>query len=492
MDTYHIGSQPLSITLIATILKSKAKLALDNSAREKIQLCRTYLDKKIGDSGKAVYGVNTGFGSLCKVKISDDDLEQLQYNLIRSHACGVGPVIPDEICKILLLLKIQSLSYGNSGVSVETVWRLIDFYNLDILPVIYEQGSLGASGDLCPLSHMSLALIGEGSVKYNGEIRPTAEVLKDFKLSALKLQSKEGLALLNGTQFMSSYAVYNLIKSQNIIHQSNKIAALSLEAYDCKAEPFLPQIHRVRNQSGQITTAKEIMELLSGSETFFAEKQQVQDPYSFRCIPQVHGACRDAIDYCKSIVEKEINGVTDNPNIFVEDDLIVSGGNFHGEPLALTLDFLAMALSELGNIAERRVYRLLSGARNLPEFLTPNPGLNSGLMIPQYTAASIVSQNKQLCTPASVDSISSCNEQEDHVSMGANAATKCLRVVENIEKILAIELLTAAQAFEFRRPLKSSIAIENFYTAYRSVVSFNEFDRFLHLDIDKSLLFINA
>ena len=492
MDTYHIGSQPLSITLIATILKSKAKLALADSAREKIQSCRTYLDKKIGDSGKAVYGVNTGFGSLCKVKISDDDLEQLQYNLIRSHACGVGPVIPDEICKILLLLKIQSLSYGNSGVSVETVWRLIDFYNLDILPVIYEQGSLGASGDLCPLSHMSLALIGEGSVKYNGEIRPTAEVLKDFKLSALKLQSKEGLALLNGTQFMSSYAVYNLIKSQNIIHQSNKIAALSLEAYDCKAEPFLPQIHRVRNQSGQITTAKEIMELLSGSETFFAEKQQVQDPYSFRCIPQVHGACRDAIDYCKSIVEKEINGVTDNPNIFVEDDLIVSGGNFHGEPLALTLDFMAMALSELGNIAERRVYRLLSGARNLPEFLTPNPGLNSGLMIPQYTAASIVSQNKQLCTPASVDSISSCNEQEDHVSMGANAATKCLRVAENIEKILAIELLTAAQAFEFRRPLKSSIAIENFYTAYRSVVSFNESDRFLHLDIDKSLLFINA
>lgn len=490
MDTYHIGSQPLSITLIDTIIKSKAKLALDDTAREKIQLCRTYLDKKIADSGKAVYGVNTGFGSLCKVKISDDDLEQLQYNLIRSHACGVGPVIPDEICKILLLLKIQSLSYGNSGVSVETVWRLIDFYNLDILPVIYEQGSLGASGDLCPLSHMSLALIGEGSVKYNGEIRPTTEVLKDFKLSALKLQSKEGLALLNGTQFMSSYAVYNLIKSQNIIHQSNKIAALSLEAYDCKAEPFFPQIHRVRNQSGQITTAKEIMDLLEGSETFFAEKQQVQDPYSFRCIPQVHGACRDAIDYCKSIVEKEINGVTDNPNIFVEDDLIVSGGNFHGEPLALTLDFLAMALSELGNIAERRVYRLLSGARNLPEFLTPNPGLNSGLMIPQYTAASIVSQNKQLCTPASVDSISSCNEQEDHVSMGANAATKCLRVVENIEKILAIELLTAAQAFEFRRPSKSSKSIEDFYKAYRLSVDFNKVDRLLHTDIAKSIEFL--
>lgn len=490
MDTYHIGAQPLTIALIDKIIKNKVKLALDDAAREKIQKCRTYLDKKIGDSGKAVYGVNTGFGSLCKVKISDNDLEQLQYNLIRSHACGTGPIIPDTICRILLLLKIQSLSYGNSGVSVETVWRLIDFFNLDILPVIYEQGSLGASGDLCPLSHMSLALIGEGKVKYNGEISPTVEVLKDFKLTPLKLQSKEGLALLNGTQFMSSYAVYNLIKADNIIKQSNKIAALSLEAYDCKAEPFSAQIHRVRNQDGQIETAKEILELLNGSETFFSEKEQVQDPYSFRCIPQVHGACRDAINYCRSIVEKEINGVTDNPNIFVEDDLIVSGGNFHGEPLALTLDFLAIALSEIGNISERRVYRLLSGARKLPEFLTPNPGLNSGLMIPQYTAASIVSQNKQLCTPASVDSISSCNEQEDHVSMGANAATKCLRVAENLEKILGIELLTAAQAFEFRRPAKTSVAIERFFADYRDIVSFNTSDRFLAEDIEKSIRFL--
>ncbi len=490
METYHIGAEPLSIALIDKIIKNKTKLALDDAAREKIQACRTYLDKKIADSGKAVYGVNTGFGSLCKVKISDNDLEQLQYNLIRSHACGTGPIIPDSICRILLLLKIQSLSYGNSGVSVETVWRLIDFFNLDILPIIHEQGSLGASGDLCPLSHMSLALIGEGKVKYKGEIRTAADVLKDFKLTPLKLQSKEGLALLNGTQFMSSYAVYNLIKAYNIIKQSNKIAALSLEAYDCKAEPFSAQIHRVRNQDGQIETAKEILELLNGSETFFSEKEQVQDPYSFRCIPQVHGACRDAINYCKTIVEKEINGVTDNPNIFVEDDLIVSGGNFHGEPLALTLDFLAIALSEIGNISERRVYRLLSGARKLPEFLTPNPGLNSGLMIPQYTAASIVSQNKQLCTPASVDSISSCNEQEDHVSMGANAATKCLRVAENLEKILGIELLTAAQAFEFRKPAKTSVAIEQFFADYRDIVSFNKSDRFLAEDIEKSIRFL--
>jgi len=490
MDTYHIGSNPLTIALVGDIIKNKVKLALHDDSRAKIQACRTFLDRKIAASDAAIYGVNTGFGSLCKVKISDDDLEQLQYNLIRSHACGIGQIISKDITKILLLLKIQSLSYGNSGVSVETVWRLIDFYNLEILPVIYEQGSLGASGDLCPLSHMSLPLIGEGKVIYNNEIRPTADVLIDHKLTPLKLQSKEGLALLNGTQFMSAYAVYNLIKAQNIIKQSNRIAALSLEAYNCKAEPFAAQIHRIRNQDGQIETAKEILELLNGSETFFQEKEQVQDPYSFRCIPQVHGACRDAINYCKSIVEKEINGVTDNPNIFVEDDLIVSGGNFHGEPLALTLDFLAIALSEIGNISERRVYRLLSGARNLPEFLTVNPGLNSGLMIPQYTAASIVSQNKQLCTPASVDSISSCNEQEDHVSMGANAATKCLRVAENLEKILGIELLTAAQAFELRKGLKTSTAMNKLFEDYRKVVSFNERDRYLGEDIERSVQFV--
>ncbi len=491
MPTHYISTDLLSIEQVREIISGKHQLALSDDARGRIQKCREYLDQKIAGSGKAVYGVNTGFGSLCKVKISDDELEQLQYNLIRSHACGTGEIIPDEICKILLLLKIQSLSYGNSGVSVETVWRLIDFFNHNIFPVIYEQGSLGASGDLCPLSHMSMALIGEGQVKFNGEIRNTKDVLSDFKLTPLKLKSKEGLALLNGTQFMSAYAVYNLIRAENIISKSNLIAALSLEAWDCKAEPFNEKIHLIRNQSGQIETAKEILNLLQGSELFFREKEQVQDPYSFRCIPQVHGACRDAIAYCRTIVEREINGVSDNPNVFVDDDQIVSGGNFHGEPLALTLDFLAIALSELGNIAERRVYRMLSGARNLPEFLTNEPGLHSGLMIPQYVAASIVSQNKQLCTPASVDSISSCNEQEDHVSMGANAATKCLRVTENIEKILAIELLTAAQAFEFRRPGKSSPVIEKLMSDFRQIVSVNNYDRYLHDDIEKSLEFVS-
>lgn len=483
METFHIGIQGLTLQQISDIIKNKIRIALSDEAREKIQKCRTYLDNKIASQDKAIYGVNTGFGSLCKVKISDSDLEQLQYNLIRSHACGMGAVIPDEICRILLLLKIQNLAFGHSGVAVETVWRLIDFYNMDLLPVIYEQGSLGASGDLCPLAHMSLPLIGEGELKVNGKIRPTAEVLKEAKLSPLKLQSKEGLALLNGTQFMAAHAVYTLIKADNIIRQSTYIAGVSLEAYDCKSEPFTDQIHQIRGQHGQIAIAKAFMHIMQGSELFYAEKQQVQDPYSFRCIPQVHGACYDAIQYCKTIVEREINGVTDNPNVFVEEDMILSGGNFHGEPLALTLDFLAMALSEMGNISERRVYRLLSGARGLPEFLTPDPGLHSGLMIPQYAAASIVSQNKQLCTPASVDSISSCNEQEDHVSMGANAATKCLRVAINVERILAIELLTAAQAFEFRRPAKTSPALENYIASYRQHVTFNTEDRFLHKDM---------
>ncbi|MBP9797403.1 MAG: histidine ammonia-lyase [Chitinophagales bacterium] len=490
MDTYHIGSEKLTIETISNILHQKTKLGLTDDVRNAIQKCRTYLDKKLQEREEPVYGVNTGFGSLCKVKISDDDIEQLQYNLIRSHACGVGDIIDDEVNKILLLLKVQSLSYGNSGVSVETVWRLIDFFNMDILPVIYEQGSLGASGDLCPLSHMSMALIGEGEMIHEGQIRKTKSVLDDFNLSAIRLGSKEGLALLNGTQFMSAHAVKCLMMADRISKLSDLIACLSLEAWDCKAEPFDARIHKIRNQNGQIKTAENILNILTGSETFFSQKEQVQDPYSFRCIPQVHGACKDVIEYVKEIVTREINGVTDNPNVFAEDDAILSGGNFHGEPLALSLDFLAIALSELGNISERRIYRLLSGARKLPEFLTNNPGLNSGLMIPQYVAASIVSQNKQLCTPASVDSISSCNEQEDHVSMGANAATKCLRVAENLEKILAIELLTAAQAFEFRRPAKTSPIIEKLFEEYRKAVSFNDFDRYLHEDIAKSIRFI--
>ena len=480
---FTISLKPLDYNTIEAIVTSNEKITLSEEAKKSIRDCRDYLDKKMASNKEAIYGINTGFGSLCNVVIPADDLEKLQRNLVMSHACGTGDEVPQEVVKLMLLLKIQALAFGKSAVQLETVERLVDFFNNNIIPVVYQLGSLGASGDLCPLAHMSLPLIGEGELKVNGKIRPAAEVLAEAKLSPLRLQSKEGLALLNGTQFMASYAVYTLLKADNIVRQSTYIAGLSLEAYDCKSEPFTEQIHQIRGQHGQIAIAKAFMHLLQGSELFFAEKKQVQDPYSFRCIPQVHGACYDAIQYCKTIVEREINGVTDNPNIFVEEDMVLSGGNFHGEPLALTLDFLAIALSEMANIAERRVYRLLSGARDLPEFLTPNPGLHSGLMIPQYAAASIVSQNKQLCTPASVDSISSCNEQEDHVSMGANAATKCLRVAENVERVFAIELLTAAQAFEFRRPKKTSPSLENYYTAFRKHVSFNTEDRFLHQDM---------
>ncbi|MBC8172649.1 MAG: aromatic amino acid lyase, partial [Chitinophagales bacterium] len=359
MEVHHISDALLTIDSIETIIKDLKSLALSDRSREKIQACRNYLDNKIKNDPKPIYGVNTGFGSLCKVQISNDEIEQLQYNLIRSHACGTGDIICDDVASILLLLKIQSLSYGHSGVSVETVWRLIDFFNMQILPVMYEQGSLGASGDLCPLSHMSLPLIGEGEMIYKGKKYPTKEILQDFNLSPLRLQSKEGLALLNGTQFMGAHAVHCLIKAKHIIEWSDLIAALSLEAWDCRHEPFLPQIHRLRNQSGQIQTAENMLKILSGSETFFTDKDQVQDPYSFRCIPQVHGASKDAITYCRTIVEREINGVTDNPNVFADEDMIVSGGNFHGQPLAITLDFLAIALSELASISERRVYRML-------------------------------------------------------------------------------------------------------------------------------------
>lgn len=488
MPAYHyISDTELSISDVAEIIKNKKSLALSEQAQTKIEECRKYLDRKLQNHDKPVYGVNTGFGSLCKVEISHNEIEQLQHNLILSHACGFGEIIPDDVTRILMLLKIQSLSYGYSGVSVATVQRLIDMYNADILPVIYEQGSLGASGDLCPLSHMSLPLIGMGKVKMNGVVKDTASVLQQNNWQPIALQSKEGLALLNGTQFMSAYAVNCLIITDRLQYFSDLIACVSLDAWQARHDPFLPQIHKVRRQGGQIAVAENIMSIMQSSEMFMQEKPQVQDPYSFRCIPQVHGAVRDAVAYCREIVTREINGVTDNPNIFPEDDLILSGGNFHGEPLAITLDFLAIALSEIANISERRVYRLLSGSRGLPEFLSSDPGLNSGLMIPQYTAASIVSQNKQLCTPASVDSISSCNEQEDHVSMGANAATKCLRIAQNVEKVLAIELFTAAQALDFRRPAKSASAVEKLVAGLRETVPFVDADRLMHDDMLKTL-----
>jgi histidine ammonia-lyase len=478
--------------MINEIVFQGKQLALSEEAIVNIEKCRKYLDDKMKSNSDPIYGINTGFGSLCSVKISNENLSKLQENLVKSHACGTGEEVPHEIVKIMLLLKIQSLSYGHSGVQLVTVQRLIDFYNNDIFPVIYTQGSLGASGDLAPLAHLSLPLLGEGEVYLDGFRQPSSKVLEKFGWEPIVLQSKEGLALLNGTQFMSAYGVYCLIKAEKISYLADVISAISLEAFDGRIEPFTDLIHLVRPHKGQVQTAERMRDLLEDSEIIAQPKVHVQDPYSFRCIPQVHGASKDTIDYVKKVFRTEINSVTDNPNIFVGEDLIISGGNFHGQPLALALDFLGIALSELGSISERRTYQLISGLRGLPAFLVNDPGLNSGFMIPQYTAASIASQNKQLATPASIDSIVSSNGQEDHVSMGANAATKTLRIVENVERILGIELLNGSQALEFRRPLQSSEFIESFVKSYREEVSFVSEDRILHYDIEKSVSFLNS
>ncbi|MGQ2984636.1 histidine ammonia-lyase [Flavobacterium sp.] len=492
METIHyISSESLSLEIVNTILSQDMKLALSEEARANIERCRMYLDEKMKSHDDAIYGINTGFGSLYNVKISNENLTKLQENLVMSHACGTGDEVPAEIVKIMLLLKIQSLSYGHSGVQLETVERLVDFYNNDILPVVYEQGSLGASGDLAPLAHLSLPLLGMGEVYADGFRQPADKVLDKMGWKPIELRSKEGLALLNGTQFMSAYGVHILLRSVKYSYLADVIGAISLEGFDGRIEPFNELIHIVRPHKGQIVTARRYNELLEDSEIIAQPKKHVQDPYSFRCIPQVHGATKDTIDYVKKVFRTEINSVTDNPNIFAESDQIISGGNFHGQPLALTLDFLGIALAELGSISERRTYQLISGLRGLPPFLVSNPGLNSGFMIPQYTAASIVSQNKQLATPASVDSIVSSNGQEDHVSMGANAATKALRIIKNLERILAIELMNASQAIEFRRPLKSSDFIEMFLKSYREEVPLVTEDRILHYDIESTIAFLH-
>ena len=490
MSQHKISSEGLDFETIESILHDDLQLDLSDESKKLIQDGRSYLDQKLKKHKEPIYGINTGFGSLYDKSISESDLSQLQKNLVMSHACGAGEEVPLEIVKIMLLLKIQGLSYGNSGVQLLTVNRLIDMFNENILPVVYQQGSLGASGDLAPLAHLCLPLIGEGEVYYQGKIQSAKAVLKKMNWGPIELQSKEGLALLNGTQFMAAYGVHALNCSYQIASLADFIGAISLEAFDGRQEPFDKLIHKIRPHQGQVDVAENVRNILKGSELISRKKAHVQDPYSFRCIPQVHGASRDAINYTANVFLTEINSVTDNPTLFPKEDKILSAGNFHGQPLALAMDFLAIALSELGNISERRTYQLISGLRELPPFLVSEPGLNSGFMIPQYTAASIVSQNKQLCTPASVDSIVSSNGQEDHVSMGANAATKLYKVVENIYTILAIELLTAAQGLEFRRPLKSSEMVEEFIAAFRKEVPFMKKDKVLYKEIQKSREFL--
>jgi histidine ammonia-lyase len=493
MAVHKISPELLTLGQVDKILKEGMKLELSQESRERIVKCREYLDNKMKTQKEPIYGVTTGFGSLCNISISKEELSQLQKNLVMSHACGVGEEVPAEIVKIMLLNKIQSLSYGNSGVQLQTIERLIEFFNNDILPVVYQQGSLGASGDLAPLAHMCLPLLGLGEVDYKGRRISGEELNKEFSWQPIELQSKEGLALLNGTQFMSSFAVWCVIKAQKLSDLADKIMVVSLEGFDGRIEPFFDPVHQVRPHAGQIETARRVREMLEGSQIIAQPKKHVQDPYSFRCVPQVHGASKDAIAHVANVITTEINSATDNPTVFPDLDMVISAGNFHGQPLAINLDYLAIAVAELGSISERRTYQLIGAKRELPSFLVAKPGLNSGFMIPQYAAASVVSQSKQLCTPASVDTIDSSQGQEDHVSFGSNAATKLYRVVNNTERVLAIELFNAAQAFDFRKQqtgLSSSKCIEDFVKSYREKVPFVQDDVVMYELIHKSIDFL--
>ncbi|MFA7401763.1 MAG: histidine ammonia-lyase [Bacteroidales bacterium] len=492
MKKQKISNKRLTLAQIDKIITENYQLELSVDAIKRIEKCRNYLDDKVKNQNHPIYGVTTGFGSLCDKSISEKDLSKLQENLMMSHACGVGDVVDEEIVRIMLLLKIQSLSYGHSGVQLATVQRLIDMFNAQVCPVVYKQGSLGASGDLVPLAHLCLPLINLGEVIYQDKLYSGKEINKLMKWEPVKLKSKEGLALLNGTQFMSSYAVYVLLKAKRLSYAADLIGSISLDAFDGRLEPFLSEIHAIRPHWGQMETANNIMHFLDGSQISVQDKKHVQDPYSFRCMPQVHGATKDTINYVESVIETEINSVTDNPTVFPDEDLIISAGNFHGQPIALAMDFLAIALAELGNISERRTYQLIDAKRGLPSFLVKNPGLNSGFMIPQYVAASIVNQNKMYANPSSVDSITSSQGQEDHVSMGANAATKCYHIIENLEKILAIELFNAAQAMDFRKPMQTSPMIEKILKAYRQQVDFIENDATMYDKIHQSIAFLQS
>ena len=488
---HYISSERLTLERVNEIITKKMTIALSDDAIARIEKCRNYLDNKMETQKEPIYGVTTGFGSLCNISISKEQLSQLQKNLVMSHACGVGDEVPQEVVKLMLLLKVQNFAAGYSGVQLVTAQRLVDCFNEDVLPVVYQQGSLGASGDLCPLANLMLpSVLGMGDVYYKGRKCDVQEVYAEKGWQPIELHSKEGLALLNGTQFMSAYGTWSILKAQRLSKQADMILSLSLDAFDGRIEPFYESLHMVRPHKGQLETAKNVRTYVEGSEIIKRHKEHVQDPYSFRCAPQVHGAAKDTIAYVASVIETEINSTTDNPIVLPDEDMVISGGHFHGEPMAMVLDFLAIAVAELGSISERRTYQLIDAKRGLPSFLVAKPGLNSGFMIPQYAAASIVSQSKQLCTPCSVDSIPSSQNQEDLVSMGGNAATKCYKVMENTERVLAIEIFNAAQALEFRRPLKSSPFIENMVAEYRKVVNFVDIDQIMYKLIHKSVKFL--
>lgn len=484
MAEFRVGKDELKLAHLEGIAKGELSLVFPDEVRERVKKGRDRLEKELGKSEAPIYGVNTGFGALCDTVIPNEKLQQLQKNLLLSHACGTGDPIPAEAVRLMLAFKAIGLSEGSSCVRPELIDRLLFLYEKDILPRVPEKGSLGASGDLAPLAHLCLPLIGRGEVLYRGREFPSARVMIEFGLEPLEPEAKEGLALLNGTQFMSAIGARVIARLHHLATQADRIASLSIMAFGASADPFHPEVHQLRPHSGQVAVAQRIRGSLD--EQVRSEPKRVQDPYSFRCIPQVHGACLDVLNEVSELLLREVGSVTDNPVLLDEEGRIVSAGNFHGQPLAMAFDRLAVAIAEYGSISERRTYKLLSGFDEVPEFLVPDPGTNSGLMIPQYTAASLVSRNRQLATPASVDSIDSSNGQEDHVSMGANAATRLFEMMENLEGILAVEYVSSCQAIDFRRDGELKGGLKEIYDALRELVPFAETDRPFYQDIERA------
>jgi len=480
----RIENSNLSLKDIYFLLENPEEIKLNDSLKTKINQSFNRAQKMAKDP-KPIYGINTGVGPLCTKKISPEETKSLQRNLLLSHSVGVGNPISPELSRIMLLCKIKSLSRGFSGISLDLLDRLIYFLQHNLTPVVPEKGSVGASGDLAPLAHLFLPVIGEGFFWNGNEKIKSKTVLKQHKLKPLDLNAKEGLALINGTQFILAHAIKAISKLDYLMDLADLAAAMSLEGFQGSLAPFRKELHELRPYKGSIKVANRISNLLDNSPNLNShiDCDRVQDPYSIRCTPQVHGASRNALNHLKELVTIEINSVTDNP-IILDDNSAISGGNFHGQPLALALDYLKIAASEIGNISDRRSYLLLEGLHGLPPMLTENPGLNSGFMITQYTTAALVSENKSLCFPASVDSIPTGMGQEDHVSMGSISARICLEVINNLEKILAIELLHSAQSLEFRRPNKFSLPIEKTLSKIRKNVKKLEGDRVLNIDIE--------
>lgn len=486
--TFYFGEDWLTASISLTIAAGSANGKISDKARERVRESQAAVER-IVEKGHPVYGINTGFGPLCTTKISKEETKILQTNILQSHSVGVGKAIDREIAKLMLILKLHALAKGFSGIAETTLDRILWHIDNDAIPIVPSQGSVGASGDLAPLSHLFLPLIGLGKVQYKGEVIKTVDLFRKVNLEPLDLGAKEGLALINGTQFIAAHAVKVVQKLHSCLSQADIIGAMMVEGLQGSIKPFYQELHALRPFKGNIHVATRIKSLLEGSEIMedHIDCERVQDPYSLRCMPQVHGASRNAWLHLKELLETELNSVTDNP-VIIDEDLTISGGSFHGQPLAMALDYACLAASEVGNISDRRIYLALEGnSPGVPKLLMEDTGINSGYMILQYTTAALASENKGLCFPSSADSIPTSLGQEDHVSMGSISGRKALQVIENVENILAIELLTAAQAFEFRKPMKSGILLDEIHKEVRKIVAFAKEDRVFADDIEAGI-----